>query len=76
MMAPRFQLMRDQDPADGRHGDILHKPVRDELPRQFGTVPLREATAEPIWAFAGQAHDVDGDRRGKNRPWRRGRGRP
>ena len=76
MMAPGFQLMRGQDPADGRGRDVLYKPIRDELPRQFGTVPLRQATAEQIGAFAGQAYHVDGDRRGKNRPWHRGRGRP
>jgi hypothetical protein len=37
---------------------------------------LREATAEPIGAFASQAYHGDGDRRGENRPWRRGLGRP
>jgi hypothetical protein len=46
------------------------------LPRQLGAVPLREATAEHIWAFAGQAHHVDRDLWGENRPWRRGQGRP
>ena len=75
MMAPGFQLMRGQDPADGRGGDVRHKPVRDELPRQFGTIPLGEATAEQIGAFAGQAHHVNGDLRGENRPWRRGQER-
>ncbi len=76
MMAPRLQWMRGPDPTDGRRRDVLHAPVRDELPRQFGTVPLGETTAEQIGALAGQAHHVDGDRRGKNCPWRRGQGRP
>lgn len=75
VMAPGFQLMRGQDPADGRGRDVCHEPIRDKLPRQLGTIPLGEATAEQIRAFAGQAHDVDGDRRGANRPWRRGQER-
>jgi hypothetical protein len=52
MMAPRLQWMRGQDPTDGRRGDVLHEPVRAELPRQFGTVPLGETTAAPIGALA------------------------
>ena len=76
LLAPRFQLRRGQDPADGRCRNVLHEPICDELARQVGTVPWREATAEPSGAFAGQAYHVDGDRRGGNRPWRRGRGRP
>ena len=75
MMTPGFQLMSRQNPANGRSGDVLHEPVRDELPRQFGAIPLGEATAEQIGAFAGQAHHVDRDLRGENRPWRRGQGR-
>ena len=75
MMAPGFQVMRGQDPAAGRGRDVGHEPVGDQLPRQLGTIPLREATAEQIRAFAGQAHDVDGDRRGEHRPWRRGQER-
>jgi hypothetical protein len=65
MMAPRCQLVHGQDPADGCRREVRHEPVRDELLRQFGSVALREATAEQIGAFAGQAHDVPGDRRGK-----------
>ena len=75
MMPPGCPLRRRHDPADGRGRDVRHEPVRDQLPRQLGTIPLGEATAEQIRAFAGQAHDVDGDRRGENRPWPRGQER-
>jgi hypothetical protein len=76
LMAPGLELVGEQKTPDGGGGDDVNNPLRDELPRQFGTIPWREATAAPIGAFAGQADRVDGDRRGKNRPWRRGRGRP
>ena len=46
-----------------------------ELSREFGAIPLGEATPQQIWAFAGQAHDVNGDLGGKTRPWHRGQGR-
>jgi hypothetical protein len=45
------------------------------LARQFGAIPLGEATTQQIQAFAGQAHRVDRDLRGNNRPWPRGQGR-
>ena len=54
-------------------GDAFLLPFK--LPRQFGAVPLGEDTAQPIGAFTGQAHDVDGDLRGENRPWHRGQER-
>jgi hypothetical protein len=75
MRAPGLPLRRGQEPADGRGRDVCHEPSRDTLPRQRGTIPLGEATAEQSRAFAGQAHDVDGARRGENRPWRRGQER-
>lgn len=40
MLAPRLQLMRGQNPPHGGGGDILNDPRGDELPRQFGAIPL------------------------------------
>ena len=76
VLTPGCQVRRGQDAAHGRRGKLRHEPVREELPRPFGTIPRGEATAEPIGAFTGQAYHVNGDRRGKTHPWRRGRGRP
>ena len=75
MLAPRLQRRRGQNPAHGGGGDVLHAPRGDELPRQFGAIPLGQATAQRIGAFAGQAYHVERDLRGKNRPWPRGQGR-
>ena len=54
-------------------GDAFLLPFK--LPRQFGAVPLGEATAQPIGAFTGQTHDVNRHLWGKNRPWHHGQGR-
>src|SRR5215475_3966494 len=67
--------MRGQNASYGGSGDVRHNALRDELARQFGAIPLGEATTQQIRAFAGQAHHVDRDLRGKNRPWPRGQGR-
>jgi hypothetical protein len=75
MLAPGFQLMGGQNPAHGGSGDILNDPLGNELPRQFGAIPLRQAATQRIRAFAGQAYHVDRDRGGKTRPWPRGQGR-
>src|SRR5919197_2195685 len=48
MMAPGFELMRRQNPADGGCRDGRHHALRDELVRQFGTIPLGEATTQQI----------------------------
>src|SRR5438034_5290684 len=75
MMAPGFELMCGQNPAYGGHRNVGHYALRDQLSREFGAIPLGEATPQQIRAFAGQAHDVDGDLGGKTHPWRRGQGR-
>src|SRR5215216_1373268 len=75
MLAPGFELMCRQNPADGGSRDVRHYALRDELARQFGAIPLGEATTQQIRPFAGQAHDVDRHLWGKNRPWLRGQGR-
>jgi hypothetical protein len=68
MLAPGLQLMGGQNPAHRGGRDILYDPIGDELTREFGTIPLGEATTHQVRPLAGQAHDVDRDRRGKNRP--------
>ena len=75
MLAPGFQWMGGQHPAHGGSGDVLNDPLGDELPRQFGAIPRRQAATQRIRAFAGQAYHVDGDGGGKTRPWPRGQGR-
>ena len=75
MMAPGFELMCRQNPAYGAHRDGCHHTLRDKLVRQFGTIPLGEATPQQIRAFASEAHDVDRHLWGKNRPWPRGQAR-
>ena len=55
MLAPRLQLRRGQHPAHGGGGDVRHDPPGAELPRQFGAIPLGQAAAQWIRAFAGQA---------------------
>ncbi len=75
MMAPGLQLMRGQNPPHRRGGDILNAPLGDELTCEFGAIPLGEAAAQRVRSLAGQAYHVDGDLRGKNRPWPRGQGR-
>ena len=46
MLPPGFQLMRGQNPAHSGGGDLFNDPLRDELPRQFGTIPLGETAAQ------------------------------
>src|SRR5919106_3213300 len=75
MLAPRLQLMRDQNPPHSGGGDLLNDPRGDELPRQFGAIPLGQTATQRIRAFAGQVDHVDRDLRGKNHPWPRGQGR-
>jgi hypothetical protein len=75
MMAPGLQRMRGQKPSDGGSGDVRHHARRAELARQFGAIPRGEATTQQLRAFAGEAHHVDRDLRGKNRPWPRGQER-
>jgi hypothetical protein len=70
--APGLPGRRGHDPADGRGRDVGYEPGRDERSRQFGTIPWREATAEPIRAFPGPAHARERALRGANRPWRHG----
>lgn len=76
MMAPRFELMRGQNPTHGGGRDILDNAIHYELSGQLGTIPLGEATAQGVGSFAGQAHHVHRDFGGKTRLWRRGQGRP
>lgn len=75
MLAPRLQLMRGQNPTHGSGGDVRHDSLSDELPRQFGAIPLRQAATQRIRAFASQSNYVDRDLRGENCPWPRGQGR-
>lgn len=75
MMAPWFQLLCGQHPAYGGSGDVRPQALREEWARQCGAIPRGEATTQQIRAFAGQAHPVDRDLRGKNRPWPHGQGR-
>jgi hypothetical protein len=75
MLAPGLQLMGGQNPSHRGGRDLLHDPIGDELTREFGTIPLGEATPHQVRPLTGQAHDVDRDLRGKNRPWLRGQGR-
>jgi hypothetical protein len=65
MLAPGFELRCRQNPSHGGGGDVLNDPVRDQRPRQFGTIPLGQAAAQRIRALAGQAYHVDGDLGGK-----------
>jgi Bacterial regulatory protein, Fis family len=76
MMPPGLELVRGQNASDGGGGDLLHDLLGDELARQFGAIPLGEATSQRIRAFAGQAYHVDRDFGGKTPPWRLGRGHP
>jgi hypothetical protein len=75
MIAPGFALMCRQQPASGGPSNGGHHALGDELSRQCSAILRGEATTQPIRAFAGQAHNVDGDLGGKTRPWRRGQGR-
>jgi hypothetical protein len=75
MLAPGLQLMGGQNPPHRGGRDVLHDPIGDALTRECGTIPLGEATTPQVRPLAGQAHDVDRDLRGKNRPWPRGQGR-
>ena len=75
MMAPRFEVMADQNPPYSRRGDALNDPLRDELAREFRAIPLGEAAAQQIRALTGQMHDVKRHLWGKNRPWPHGQGR-
>ena len=59
MLPPGFQLMRGQHPPPRRGREVLHDPVGEELPRQCGTSPRREAAAQELGVLAGQAHDVE-----------------
>lgn len=78
MLPPGFQLMRGQNPAYSGSGDLFHDPLRDELPRQLGTIPLGETAAQRIRALAGQAYHVERDLGGKIGlgPAARGVGKP
>jgi hypothetical protein len=75
MMALGLQLMRGQHPPHRRGGDLLNDPLGDELTCEFGAISLGEAAAQRVRSLAGEASHVDGDLRGKNRPWHRGQGR-
>jgi hypothetical protein len=75
MMAPGLQLRRRKKPPHRRGRALRHAPRGDELTRQFGTIPRREATAQHIRPLAGQAHDRDRDLRGNNPRWLHGQGR-
>src|SRR5919109_42414 len=75
MMMPRFELMAGQNPPHRGGGDGLNDPLRDELARQFGAIPLGEAAAQSLGSLAGEAHHVDGHLGGENHPWPHGQGR-
>jgi hypothetical protein len=40
MLAPGFEWLGRQHPSHGGGGDVRNDPVRDQLPRQCGTIPL------------------------------------
>ena len=65
MMAPGFQLVVGQNPLDCLRRNRLHHPVTDQLPGQFGAIPLGQRPPEYIGAFAGQFDDVQRRHRGK-----------
>jgi hypothetical protein len=46
MMLPRFELICGQNASDASSGNVLHDPLGDELARQFGAIPLGEATSQ------------------------------
>lgn len=75
LLAPGVELRRRPHPAYGGHRDGWHPTLREELARQCGPSPWREATPQPIRAFASQAPEMDGHLWGKNRPWPRGQER-
>lgn len=74
-MPSALQLMGCQNPPYGRDGDGLDDGLSDELPGQLCAILLGETAAQDVWALAGQAYHVDGDLRGKKRPWPHGQGR-
>jgi len=68
MMTLRLEVMVGQNPPHGGSGDVLNNPLRDELVRQFDTIPPGETAAQRIRALACQAHNVDRDLRGGKPP--------
>ena len=75
MLTPGLQLVGGQNPSHRGGRDLLHDSIGGELTREFGTIPLGEATPHEVRPLAGQAHDVDRHFRGENRPWLHGQGR-
>jgi hypothetical protein len=65
MRAPGFELRCRQKPASGGPRHVGHHGLGHELSREFGAIPLGEATTQPIRAFAGQGHDGEGDLGGR-----------
>lgn len=74
MMAPGLQVMASQNPTHRGGRDVLHDPLGDELVRQFGAIPLRQATAQRVRSLAGQTHHVERHLWGENDPWPHGQG--
>jgi hypothetical protein len=74
LLAPGLPVMSGQPPPPRGGRESLHAPSGEERPRACGTIPRGEATTPQSRPLAGEAHDVDRDRRGKHRPWPRDQG--